>query len=326
MRRRAFIATYGAAIIASPRLAAGQARVPNLVYLWFGAEGSENYTREGLKAGLRELGYNEGRDIIIDYQYANGSEERLNRLVAEAVATRPDVILSPGGVVTAAVKQATATIPVVASTDLLAGGFAVSLARPGGNITGFTITAGAEIAQKWLELVHEIAPSARRIAYLRVESDPGGVAFLTMMREAAPLLDPHLTLSDYRVTRAADFPAAFEAVISGRADALIADATVLTVSNRAAIIAFAAEHRLPAVYAVRDFVDAGGLVSYGASIFDIWRRVAYYVDKILKGARPADLPVQQPTRFELVVNIRTAKALGIAIPQSILARADEVIE
>jgi putative ABC transport system substrate-binding protein len=326
MRRRAFIAMSGGAIVASPRFAAGQSRVPHLVYLWFGAAGSEQNTTEGLKAGLRELGYNEGRNIIIDYQYANGSEERLNRLVAEAVAAKPDVILSPGGVVTAAVKQATATIPVVASTDLLTGGLVASLARPGGNITGFTITPGAEIAQKWLEFLHEIAPSARRVAYLRVASDPGGVALLTVMREAAPLLDPHLTLSDYLVTEASDLPAAFEAIISGRSDALIHDATVMTVSNRMAIVAFAVEHRLPAVYGVRDFVDAGGLASYGASIFDIWRRVAYYVDKILKGARPADLPVQQPTRFELVVNLKTAKALAITIPQSILARADEVIE
>jgi putative ABC transport system substrate-binding protein len=146
-----------------------------------------------------------------------------------------------------------------------------------------------------------------------------------MMREAAPLLDPHLTVSAYPA-RASDYPAAFEAIISGRANAIIADANVLTVSNRTAIVAFAAERRLPAVYGVRDFVDAGGLISYGPSIFDIWRRVASYTDKILKGTKPADLPVQQPTSFELVVNLKTAKALRITVPPSLLARADEVIE
>ena len=327
MRRRDLLTAFGTVAIAKPRIAQAQTRVPHLAYFWLGAEGSETSTTSGLRAGLSELGYREGEgyNIIIGYRYADGSEEKLRKLAAAAIAERPDLILAPGTIVTKVIKEMTTTIPIVSTTgDPVGSGFAVSLARPGGNITGLSTAVGPEIAEKHVELMAEIAPGASLIAVLANAQNPVTRAQVERMRIAAEHFGLTITVFAYQGT--ADFPATLTAIERAQAHALIPDGDPLTTSKRESIVAFAAKHRLPAVYAVRDFVDAGGLVSYGASIFDIWRRAATYVDRILKGAKPADLPIEQPTKFDLVVNLRTAKALGLTIPPLILARADEVIE
>jgi ABC-type uncharacterized transport system substrate-binding protein len=230
-----------------------------------------------------------------------------------------------GTIVTDAVKRATTTIPVVAlGGDLVGSDFVASLARPGGNITGMSINVGPELGGKWLELLHDLAPSALRVAVLWNPTSSYSQNLVQEMREAAGRLGLSLMVREAR--RPTDFPIALDAIAEQKPDALTTDTDPLTVSHRKGILEFAAAHRLPAVYGLRDFVDDGGLMSYGPSIFDVCRHVAGYVDKILKGAKPADLPVEQPTKYELVVNLKTAKALDLTVPQLILARADEVIE
>jgi len=325
MTRRGLLAALGAAAVAKSSIAQAQTRVPHLAYFGLGAEGSETSTTSGLRAGLAELGYHEGHDIIIEYGYADGSEEKLKKLAAAVIAERPDLILAPGSIVTKVIKELTTTIPVVSTTgDPVGSGLVASLARPGGNITGLAIAVGPEIAEKWIELIAEIAPGASPIAVLANAQNPVTLAQVERMRIAAKHFSLTVTVFPYQGT--ADFSAALAAIERAQAHALIPDTDPLTTSKRQSIIAFAAEHRLPAVYGLRDFVDAGGLVSYGTSIFDVWRRAATYVDRILKGVKPADLPIEQPTKFDLVVNLKTAAEQGLTIPRSILARADEVIE
>jgi len=300
-------------------------KVPHIGYLWLGAEGSDRATTlPGFRQGLRELGYKEGSDIVIEYRYAAGNRERLRELVADTVASKVDVIVAPGVIVADAVKQATATIPVVAVTaDPVGTGLVASLARPGGNITGFSFIV-TEFGGKWVELLHELAPQAIRVAMLWNPLNAASRNLVQAVREAAGSLG--LTLLSDEAGQPEDLPKAFDAIVEQKPDALIIDTDALILSHRRSILEFAAVHGVPAMYGLREFVDEGGLISYGPSPFDIWRRVAGYVDKILKGAKPADLPVQQPTKFELVVNLKTANELGLTIPPSILARVDEVIE
>ncbi len=327
MRRRKFVGLLGGATVARLLAAHAQPRttIPHVGYLWLGADDEEDSTKRGLRQGLRDLGYVEGRDIIVEYRYADGHEERLAALVDELVDAKVDIILSPGTVVTNAVKKATTTIPVVSTTgDPVGSGFVQSLSRPGGNITGLSLNVGPDIAEKFLELLHEIVPGASRIAHVWNTSNSAGLAAAQVMRNTAEGLG--ITLMSHGVRSPSYLPMAFDAIATERSHAMIVDGDPLLVSQRRSIVDFAAAHQLPAVYGVRDFVDAGGLVAHGANIFGIWRRAASYVDKILKGAKPADLPVEQPTVFELVVNLKTAKVLGLVIPQIILARADEVIE
>jgi putative tryptophan/tyrosine transport system substrate-binding protein len=270
---------------------------------------------------LQRLGWTNGRNIQIDYRWSEGDAERLRAGAGavELVAMTPDVIAS--GSATLAVKNATTTIPVVAvSGNLVFGGMVESFARPGGNITGLAINTGAENAEKWLDILHETMPSASRIAYLWAD---GGNYYPRMTAAASHV---GATILPYRVRRPVDFSAAFDAIAKDGADALIVEPATLTVSHRSEIVVFAAARRLPAIYGTRDFVRAGGLMSYDASIEDVWRRVAFYVDKILKGTKPADLPIEQPAKFELIINLKTAKALGLTIPETLLAIADEVIQ
>jgi putative ABC transport system substrate-binding protein len=327
MKRREFITLFGGAALAGPRVARAQPMpaIPRISYLWFGPAGTDGSTRAGLQQGLRELGYVEGRNLIMDYRYANGKEERLNELVAEIVGGKVDIIVSVGTIVTRAVKKATASIPVVSATgDAVGSGLVTSLARPGGNITGFTITAGPEVAEKWLELLHEAVPEASRVAVLWNSSSSASTANLQKMQRVTGNLG--LTLLSHEVRSPTDFRIAFDAIVKEGADAIVTDQDPLLSSYQSSIIEFAAERRLPAIYGLRDFVAAGGLMSYDASIFELWRRAASYVDKILKGTKPTDLPIEQPTKFDLVINLKTAKALGLTVPPSLLARADEVIE
>ena len=310
---------------AQPALAQTPRKVPHIGYLWLGAEGSDRATTlPGFKQGLRELGYTEGGDIVIEYRYAAGSRERLRELIADTVASNADVIVAPGVIVADAVKQATATIPVVAVTaDPVGSGLVASLSRPGGNITGFSFIVTA-FGGKWVQLLHELAPQATRVAMLWNPLNAASRDLVQAVREAAGSLG--LTLLSDEAGQPEDLPKAFNAIVEQKPDAVIIDTDALILSHRKRIIEFAAIHGIPAIYGLREFVDEGGLISYGPNPFDIWRRVAGYVDKILKGAKPADPPVQQPTKIELVVNLKTAKALGLTIPPLILARADEVIE
>ena len=298
---------------------------PHIGYLWLGAEGSDRATTlPGFRQGLRERGYEEGDNIVVEYGYAAGSRERLRELVADMIARKVDVIVAPGVIVADAVKQATATIPVVAVTaDPVGTGLVASLARPGGNITGFSFIV-TEFGGKWVELLHELAPHAIRVAMLWNPLNAASRNLVQAVWEAAGSLG--LTLLSDEAGQPEDLPKAFDAIVEQKPDALIIDTDALILSHRRSILEFAAVHGVPAMYGLREFVDEGGLISYGPSPFDIWRRVAGYVDKILKGAKPADLPVQQPTKFELVVNLKTANELGLTIPPSILARVDEVIE
>jgi putative ABC transport system substrate-binding protein len=300
-------------------------KIPHVGYLWIGAEGSDRATSlPGFQQGLRELGYQEGINVDIEYRYAGGSMERLRELVSDMIATKVDVIVAPGVIVADTVKHATTTIPVVAiAGDPIASGLVPNLPRPGGNITGFSFVV-TEFGGKWVELLHELAPHATRIAMLWNPLNAASRDLVQAVREACGNLGLTLLLDEAR--RPDDLPAAFAAIDMQVPDILIVDTDVVLLSNRKSIIEFAAAHHLPAMYGLREFVDDGGLISYGPIGFDVWRRVAGYVDKLLKGAKPGDLPVQQPTKFELVINLKTAKALGLTIPQFILGRADEVIE
>jgi ABC-type uncharacterized transport system substrate-binding protein len=325
MRRREFITLIGSAALGWPTAANTQPRVPRLGYLWQGSAGTDGTTRQGFQQGLRDRGYVEGENISVGYHYADGREERLVELVREVVASQVDLILSPGTVLTGLLKNATATIPIVsATTDPVGSGFVASLAHPGGNITGLSVAAGPEVAGKWVELVHEIVPRASKIAVLWNSANSAGTAAMQRIRDGSEKFG--LDLLSHEVRSIPDFSIAFEAITREAADAIIVDTDVLTVAHRASVAAYAMRQRIPSVFGVRDFVDEGGLVSYGASIFDIWRRAGSYVDKILKGSKPSDLPIEQPTKFELIANLKTAKALGLTIPPTVLARADDVIE
>jgi putative ABC transport system substrate-binding protein len=327
MKRREFLVLLSGAAVGGPLAAQAQPRaaIPHIGYLWLGADGEDGSTKRGLRQGLRDLGYVEGRDIIVDYRYADGHEERLAALVGELVDAKVDIILSPGSVVTSAVKKSTTAIPVVSTTgDPVGSGFIRSLGRPGSNITGLSLNVGSEIAEKFLELLHEIVPGVLRIANILNSSTRPALAAAEVMQKAAEGLG--IVLMSHEVRSPSDLPIAFDAIAMERSHAMIVGGDPLLVSHRRDIVEFAAAHRLPAVYGDRDFVDAGGLAAYGVNVFGVWRRAASYVDKILKGARPADLPVEQPTVFELVLNLKTAKVLGLDIPQIIVARADEVIE
>jgi len=277
-----------------------------------------------LQQGLGKLGYTEGQNIAVQSRWAEGRQEQLADFAAELVRLKVNVIVTSGTPASLAAKRATTTIPIVmvGVGDPVGSGLVASLARPGGNITGLTLLA-TKLGGKRLELLREVVPRLRRVA---VFWNPANLSVALLLRETevgARALGVQLLSLEVRGPE--DFEAAFAAAIRGRADALIALEDPLTVVHRGRIIDFATKNRLPATCGLKEFAQAGGLMSYGASLPDLYRRAATYVDKILKGAKPADLPVEQPTKFELVINLKTAKALGLTIPQSILLRADQVI-
>jgi putative ABC transport system substrate-binding protein len=280
---------------------------------------------EAFQHGLRELGHVEGQSIVIEYRAAEGKPERLADLAAELVRLKVDVIFAVSPPSIRAAKNATRTIPIVfaGAADPVASGFVASLARPGGNLTGLSLL-GPELSGKRLELLKEVAPGITRVAVLL---NPANLAVAPMLKEteiAARTLG--LQLQSLEVRRPDELDRAFSAMTRERAGAFVVlpDATLHGQKRRIADLA--AKNRLPAIYDAKDYVETGGLMAYGASFPDLWRRAAVFVDKILKGAKPADLPVEQPTRFELVINGKTAKALGLTIPQSILIRVDHVIQ
>jgi putative ABC transport system substrate-binding protein len=279
---------------------------------------------EAFRQGLRELGYIEGKNIVIEYRSAEGKLDRLPALAAELVRLKVDVIVTSGPTVTRAAKQVTSTIPIVMTNDPdpVANGFVASLARPGGNITGLA-TLRPEISGKRLELLMEVVPKLSRVAVLGTSRMPGNAQALKETELAAGSFGVDLQYLD--VLGPKDIETAFRAAGKGRADAILMVSGSVLLSRRIQIADLAVKNRLPAIYYDPQFVEAGGLMTYGVNFTDLDRRAAMYVDKILKGAKPAGLPVEQPTKFELVINLKAAKQIGLSIPPSVLARADRVI-
>jgi putative tryptophan/tyrosine transport system substrate-binding protein len=328
MERRAFVVgalgllTVPLAVEAQP---AG-AKVPRIGFLALNP-GANPHLREAFLQGLRDLGYVEGRNVVIENRDAEGKIERLPALATELVALKVDVIVTGGGTPTAlAAKQATKTLPIVftSATDPVTDELVASLARPGGNLTGLSNLA-PELVGKCLEQIKETVPQVSLVAVLW---QPGSVGGHTDMLKAAELAARPLgvRLQIVEARGPADFDRAFSEMTRARAGALAVLGSAIFNSERRRLVDLAAKNRLPTVYTSRDFVDAGGLMTYGPSLADSFRRAAAYVDKILKGTKPGDLPVEQPTKFELMINLRTAKALGLEVPLNFLTRADKVVE
>jgi ABC-type uncharacterized transport system substrate-binding protein len=328
MRRREFIALVGGAAAACPIAArAQQLAMPVIGYLGPSTPSNQADWTAAFVQRLRELGWIEGRTVVIEYRWADGRRERATEIAAEFVGLKVDVIVTGGNAFILAAKRATSVIPIVfaAAGDPIGNGFVASLARPGGNITGLSVQA-TDLARKRLELLREIVPGLRRIAMLTNAGNPTDVLQVAEVQSAAEALGLEVATAEIR--RADDIAPAFE-TLKGHAEALEAlyvSGDPLMATNRIRINTLAQDARLPTVYNYREFVQAGGLMSYGPNFRDLWRRAADYVDKILHGTKPRDIPVEQPTKFELVINLKTAKALGLSVPQTLLATADEVIE
>ncbi len=278
------------------------------------------------RQGLRGLGYVEGRDIRIEQRFAAGRPERFPDLIAEMVHLKVDILVVASAPGALAAKRATTSIPIVflGVGDPVAQGVVPSFARPGGNITGLSLAFGERFAGKWVELLREAVPGVSHVAAMLSSSNPGNVTYRKEIQQSAKVLGVKLEL--FSVSDREQLDAVFKAIIASRATAVIVAAAPLFSVHLPQLVEFAARNRLPAMYFFREYVEAGGLMAYGPSLTDSWQRAAIYVDKILKGAKPADLPVEQPTKFELVINMKTAKALGLTIPPSLLLRADQVIE
>jgi putative tryptophan/tyrosine transport system substrate-binding protein len=301
-------------------------KVPRIGYLSNRDPASESARSEAIRLALRELGYIEGQNIAIEYRYAEAKLDRLPELAAELVRLKVDIIVTGGDQPIQAAKNATKTIPIVmsgAGLDPVKAGLIESLARPGGNVTGIT-NLTIELGGKRLELLKEAVPKVVRVAVLYEPANPASVHDAKLLPVAARALG--LTIQPWEVGDAGGFERVFAALNKERPDGLYVSPSPLMSNNQKRIVNFALKSRLPSVYVRREFVDDGGLMSYGADIADSYRRVAYYVDRILKGAKPADLPVEQPTKFEFVINLKTAKQIGLTIPQSMLYRADKVIK
>jgi putative ABC transport system substrate-binding protein len=300
-------------------------KVPRIGFLGFTSLSAIAARIEAFRQGLREFGYVEGKNIVVEYRSAEGELDRLPELAAELVRLKVEVIVTSGPSVTRAVKEATTTIPIVMGfdTDPVGNGFVVSLARPGGTITGLSVVS-PEVSGKQLELLKEIVPKLSHVAVLGASTNPGNAQALKQTELAAGAYK--VQLQYLNVLSPKDIETAFRDASKGRAGAVLVLASPLIESHRTQITDLAAKNRLPAIYYAPEFVEAGGLMSYGTSFPDLFRRAATYVDKILKGAKPADLPVEQPTKFELVINLKAAKQIGLTIPQSMLYRADKVIK
>jgi len=298
-------------------------KIPRIGFL--GASSPSFYTTriETFRQGLRELGYVEGKNIAIEYRFAEGKVDRLPELAAELVRLKVDIIVTTPNA--SAARNATKTIPIVfaAAGDPVATGDIVSLARPGGNLTGLTVLA-PELGGKRLELLKEVSPKITRVAFLWNSLGPTGSIFSKEMETAAQGLGLHVQSLEVRSLN--DFDGAFAAAIRERAHALITAPQPIINTNRGPILEFVSKNRLPAIFPNPETVEAGGLMSYSPDIVQLFRRVAIYVDKILKGAKPADLPVEQPTKFEFIINLKAAKQIGLTIPPNVLARADRVIK
>ncbi|MGM4956819.1 ABC transporter substrate-binding protein [Bradyrhizobium barranii] len=324
MKRRNFVALLGAAVTVMPLAAhAQQPAVPRVGYVWGGVRGTDLYYQTGFRQGLADLGYVVGRNLLLEERYADGEPERVPALIAELLTLNVDVLVTPGTPISQAAQRATSTVPIVCmSGDPVRAGLVASLARPGGNITGLSQLSG-EYGVKWVELLKEAAPKVHRVAVLWNPDNPTTANQVELMQKAAPGLGIELTALSIR---RADIDNSFTALRERGFDGLVVtdDPSLIPLVPR--LIEFTAERRLPAIYPFRDSAQRGGLMSYSANLFKLWQRAASYVDRILKGARPAELPVQQTTDVTLNINLKTAKALGLDIPMTLSARADEVIE
>lgn len=329
MRRREFIALVGSAAVIGPLAARAQQaeRMRRIgVLMPFAADDPEALVRlTAFLHALQDLGWTVGRNVRIDYRWSADDTNRMRSFAAELVALSPDVILANGSPAVGALQQSTRTVPTVflAVVDPVGAGYVANLARPGGNATGFTLFEYG-ISGKWLELLKQIAPRVTRAAVLRDAAIASGIGQFAAIQSAASSFGVELSPIDVR--DASEIERAVTTFAHGTNGGLIVSASALVVTHRDLIIALAARYQLPAVYPFRLFVTGGGLISYGPDIIDQYHRAASYVDRILKGEKPADLPVQAPTKYELAINLKTAKAFGLTIPPTLLARADEVIE
>jgi putative ABC transport system substrate-binding protein len=325
--RLAILAAPVLAIVAAPLAAEAQpaAKVATIGYLGNSSAASESHLVGAFRQGLHDLGYTEGQNILIEYRWADGKYDRLPEFAAEMVRRKVDVILTVGTPGALAAEGATHTIPIVMASagDPVAAGLVTSLARPGGNITGLNANS-PEANGKRVELLKEILPQLSRIAVLMNPANPVTAVHWRATQAAADTL--RLKIEPVEVKTVEGFEPAFAAVTKHRPGALLMLSDRILLAEQGRILGFAARQRLPAVYPYREFVDASGLMSYSPTFPDMFRRAATFVDKILKGARPGDLPIEQPAIFELVINLKTAKALGLTIPPAVLARADDVIE
>ncbi len=327
MNRRAFLGALG--FLVAPRAAETQpGKVPTIGVLLYAAPpppGKSNPLVDAFRGGLRDLGYLEGKNVTLEYRWAGGNDQRAAELAAELVRLNVAVIVSPGTPATRIAKAATTTIPVIMTAvgDPVGSGVVTSLAWPGGNVTGLSLL-DTDLDGKRIELLKEAVPGLTRIAMLWSPNDPGMTLAFGRVEVASRTL--RLALQSLAVRDLGELSGISQAAGTGQAEALIVTAQPFTIRHQAEILSVATKLRLPAMYTDRRFVDAGGLMAYGPSVTDIYRSAARYVDKILKGAKPSDLPVEQPTKFELVINLKTAKALGLTIPPALLQRADQVIE
>jgi putative ABC transport system substrate-binding protein len=326
MDRRTFIASMVGAVLAAPLAAEAQqaGKVYRVGLLWESPAVFPDAI-EAFRQGLRDLGYVEGRTIAIEYRWAEGKPERMRELAEELVRLKVDVIIAPSSVYVGAAKRATTTIPIIfmSHADPIGSGHVASLARPGGNITGLSLMM-TETSVKGLELFKEAVPGLARVAVVWDPATPSHEPALKAVEAAGPALG--LRIQPVAVRSATEFDGAFSAIVRERAGGVLVLSTPFFIAGAKRLAELAMTHKLPSLFGPRHHVESGGLMSYSPDRADQWRRGAIYVDKILKGAKPADLPVQQPTKFELVINLKTARALGLTVPPSLLQRADQVIQ
>ena len=328
MNRRGFITALTGGLLAAPLAArAQQAEAAHRIgVLEVREAGSNAANLNAFRQRLGELGYVEGQNLVIEYRSADGHLERFSDLATELVQLKSDVIVTNGDEATSAARRATRTTPIVmaSSLDPVGAGVVASLARPGANVTGFHLWASPKLGGQRLELLKELVPSLSRVALLW---NSGNIYSHLVVKETETVAAASgIQLQRLDVNRSWDLERAFEAAMLGQVDALMTVDDYLTVTDRVRIVDFAAMSRLPAIYGLREFVDAGGLIAYGTDRRDLFQRSATYVHRILRGARPADLPVESPVKFELVINLKTARALGLTVPQSVRARADQLIQ
>jgi len=326
MDRRAFLLATTGGLLAAPLAAAAQqqGKVWRIGFVEAGSASVNRHFLDAFRQGLRELDYLEGQHIVIEERWAEGRNELFPGLLAELIRLNVDVVVVSSNAGALAAKDATRTIPIifVAIGDPVGLGLALSLGRPGGNLTGLS-TLSEEYSAKWVELLKEVVPNTSRLALLWNPKTMLTARAKEVQDRAKAL---RVKLESFEVRAPDEFDGAFVAMAKGRVDGLIVLADPLTVRYRTRIVELAAKNRLPTIYQFAEFVRVGGLIAYGTSVPDVFRRAAIYVDKVFRGARPADLPIEQPTKFELVINLKTAKALGLTIPPSLLQRADQVIE
>jgi putative ABC transport system substrate-binding protein len=325
MRRRTFIMLFGSAAATWPLASHAQPKIPRIGFMGNSTAALEANLVDAFREGLRELGYEEGRNIAIEYRWADGNYDEFPALVAELIAAKVDAIVTAGTPAALAVKKATTTVPLimVAVGDPVGTGLVPSLARPGGNLTGLSSIA-PDLEGKRLQLLREVVPALSHVAMFINSLNPFHVSSMRQARAAAQAMGIKLQLHDIR--KSEDLDDAFAAIRKERPDALLILADRIFLHNRERMMDFTKEQRLPNVNAYKELVEVGGLMSYGPSYEDMHKRAAIYIDKILKGAKPADLPIEQPSKFTFIVNLKSAKALGVTVPSQLLGLADQLIE